>query len=76
MLIKLAFGFSLKAFVKDLIPEGMILLIMVVGVVLYPFHVEQIVLSAMIKGIWLLLFYCAGLVASKEYKLLLQLIRK
>ena len=76
MLIKLAFGFSLKTFVKDLIPEGMILLIMVVGVVLYPFHVEQIVLSAMIKGIWLLLFYCAGLVASKEYKLLLQLIRK
>ena len=76
MLIRFTFGFQIKAFAKDLLPELMILAIMIVGVLLYPFHVEHIVLSAFIKGIWLLLFYCAGLVVSKEYKLLLQLFVK
>jgi len=76
MLIRFAFGFQIKAFAKDLLPELMILAIMIVGVLLYPFHVGNIVLSALVKGVWLLLFYCAGLVVSKEYKLLLQLFVK
>lgn len=76
MLIRFTFGFQIKAFAKDLLPELMILAIMIVGVLLYPFHVGNIVLSALVKGVWMLLFYCAGLVVSKEYKLLLQLIGK
>jgi len=76
MLIRFTFGFQINAFAKDLLPELMILAIMIVGVLLYPFHVGNIVLSALVKGVWMLLFYCAGLVVSKEYKLLLQLIGK
>lgn len=76
MLIRFTFGFQIKAFAKDLLPELMVLAIMIVGVLLYPFHVGNIVLSALVKGVWMLLFYCAGLVVSKEYKLLLQLIGK
>lgn len=76
MLIRFTFGFQIKAFAKDLLPELMVLAIMIVGVLLYPFHVEHIVLSALVKGVWMLLFYCAGLVVSKEYKLLLQLFVK
>ena len=76
MLIKNGFRYRLRDFAKELIPEGFMLLIMIIAVILYPFKINGILLSALIKGVYLGAVYMAVLFLSKEYKLFLNLLKR
>lgn len=76
MLVKLGFGFSLRSFAKELLPELLMLAIMVLGVLIYPFDIQNIWLSLIVKCIYLGVLFLVGLGISKEYKLFLHYILK
>lgn len=76
MLVKLGFRYSLIAFVKELLPELLMLAIMVLGVWLYPFAIENVWLSLGVKCVYLGVLFLIGLVISKEYKLFLRYLLK
>lgn len=76
MLIKLGFRLRISDFVRQMLPQLIMLIIMVAGVLLYPFQVHGIFLSAVAKGLWLGLFYLAGLLLTKEYRLLLSVVKR
>jgi len=76
MLIKIGFKYSILDFAKRLLPELFILVMMLVAVKLYPLNINETILSAFIKCVYLGAFYLAALVISKEYKLFVSLLKK
>lgn len=76
LLIARLYRMKIGEFLKELLPEMMILAAVVVGVALYPFSMENIFLSLVIKCAWLGVIYLAMLFVTKEYKLLKSLIHK
>lgn len=76
MLIKIGFKYSFISFIRELVPETLILIVLFVSVKFYPFSVENIFLSAIAKGLFLLVIYLIMLIITKEYKLYLALIKK
>lgn len=76
MLIKKGFRFDLKPFLLEMLPELVILVIMIAGVLLYPFRIGNIFLSAIVKAMWLGVFYLVGLVVTKEHRLLLSVVKR
>lgn len=76
MLVKLGFKLSLRGFAKELLPELLMLAIMVLGVLVYPFDIQNIWLSLIVKCGYLGVLFLAGLSISKEYKLFLRYILK
>lgn len=76
MLIKMGFGKRMCSFIKELLPEVLILIVMIAAVILYPLSISNVFISAMAKGMYLGLIYIAALIVSKEHKLLLSLVKK
>ena len=76
MLIKMGFKYKISDFVKELIPELFILVVMLVAVKLYPLCITDTILSAMVKCVYLGVVYLAALFASKEYKLFVSLLKR
>lgn len=75
MLIKMGFKYRISRFAKELIPELFILIVMLVAVKLYPLHITQTILSAIIKCTYLGLVYVIALFVSKEYRLFMALVK-
>ncbi len=76
MLIKIGFKYKITGFLKELMPECFILLVMLIAVKMYPFHVAGTILSALIKCIYLGVVYALTLIVSKEYKLFISIIKR
>lgn len=76
MLIKIGFKYKVTDFLKELMPEGFILLVMFIAVYMYPFHVDGMILSALMKCIYLGVIYAFTLFVSKEYKLFISIIKR
>lgn len=76
MLIKLGFKFKIISFLKEIFPEIIILIIMVISVIFYPFSIEGIWLSVIVKCIYLGAVFLVCLMITKEYKLFLRLLKK
>ena len=75
MLVKLGFGYSLIAFFRQLLPEGILMLLMGAACAWNPVHAEQVLLSLACKGAYLLAVYAAGLLITGEYRLIVRMIR-
>lgn len=76
MLIKMGFKSKMSDFVKELVPELLILVVMLVAVKLYPFHVTGIIISAMVKCVYLGVFYLVALFVSKEYRIFVSILKR
>lgn len=76
MLIKMGFRYSMLDFAKEFLPEALMLVVMIVAVYFYPFNVSGIILSAVVKGIYLGVVYVIVLFISREYKLFKSLLKK
>lgn len=76
MLIKMGFKYKMSGFVKELIPELFILIVMLVAAKLYPLHITGTIFSAMVKCVYLGIVYVAALFVSKEYKLFVSLLKR
>lgn len=76
MLIKLGFHYRISDFIKELIPDMVILLIMVGAVVFYPFSISGIFMSVIVKGLYLGVIYCIALFLTKEYKVYFMIFRR
>ena len=76
MLVKMGFKYKMIDFIKELLPELFILMVMLISVRLYPFYIKNTFISAMIKCIYLGGIYVVALFMSKEYKLFLSLIKR
>ena len=76
MLIKMGFKYKMNEFIKELMPEVIILVVMFIAVKLYPLHITGTILSAVVKGTYLGIIYVVALWVSKEYKLFVSLLRR
>lgn len=76
MLIKMGFKYKMSDFVKELLPELFILIVMLVAVKLYPIHIAGTIISTIVKCAYLGIVYVATLLVSKEYKLFVSLIKR
>lgn len=76
MLIKMAFKYKMSDFAKELLPEIVILVIMILAVYIYPLHIDGIIVSMLVKGVYLGVIYIAALFVSKEYKIFVSLLKK
>lgn len=76
MLIKMGFKYKMSDFVKELIPELFILIVMLAAVKLYPFHITGSIFSAVIKCVYMGIIYIVVLFVSKEYKLFMSLLKR
>lgn len=76
MMVKLGFRFRLADFLLRMLPQGIMLVIMVCGVLTYPFAIGNVFLSAVVKFAWLAVFYGAGLLITKQHRLLLSVLKK
>lgn len=76
MLIKMGFRYRVITFVKELLPEIVILVVMAVAVFVYPFKVNGIIGSAFVKAAYLGALYLAALFMSKEYKLFSNIMKR
>lgn len=76
MLIKMGFKYKMSDFVKELVPEMLILVVMLVAVKFYPFHVTRTILSTVVKCVYLGIIYVVVLFVSKEYKLFVSIIKR
>lgn len=76
MLIKMGFGYSLLNFAKELLPEIFILVFMIVAVIFYPFSIDGVLLSVIIKALYLGVVYFVALALSKEYKIFASILKK
>ncbi|MCF0174877.1 MAG: lipopolysaccharide biosynthesis protein [Bacteroidales bacterium] len=75
MLIRLGFKFSLIDFIKDIYKEILIMVVVFACVLLCPVYVENVFLSALLKGLWTLVPFCVGLAVSGEWKILRLLLK-
>lgn len=76
MLIKIGFGYKITDFIKDIKLEIVMLIVMIVADLLYPFSINSDVLSFLAKGAYLGLIHLILLIITKEYKFLIDLIKK
>lgn len=76
MLIKIGFGYKLRSFVSKLYIEFFILFIMIIASVVYPFRFSNIVLSILVKCLYLLIVFLIAMFISKEYKIFTTLFKK
>lgn len=76
MLIKMAFRFKLSSFFKDICKEILILMIMIIVTIIYPFKISNIVYSLIIKSIYLGVIYLALLIFTKEIRIFTNILKK
>lgn len=76
MLIKIGFRYKLFVFLREMLPEIFILIVMLFAVKLYPFNIAGTFISVFVKCLYLGAIYLITLLVSKEYKLLVSLIRQ
>lgn len=70
-LIKGGFHMSLPAFFKSLTPEFMMTAIMIAAIFLFRFEFENIVVSLLVKCIYIGVVWLLMMVVSKEYKIII-----
>ncbi len=75
MLIRYGFGYSLRAFLSGLKKEGLLVAVMAASDLVFPFQADNLWLSALVKGLWLLVFYCGGLLLTGDDRLLVSVLR-
>lgn len=76
MLITIGFRNKLCLFISDMIAEVFILIVMIFAIVLYPFSISNVLLSAATKSIYLLFIFAIAMLISKEYKLFVSLLKR
>lgn len=76
MLIKLGFKYHLRSFVKGLIPEIIMGVIMISAIFLYPFQIEGVFLSIIVKCVYLGIIYLIALIFTKEYVIFKSLMKR
>ncbi|WP_027968155.1 lipopolysaccharide biosynthesis protein [Streptococcus equinus] len=76
ILIKLGFRFKLSKFFFDILPDIFVLVVMIIAVVIYPLHIANILLSILLKGIFLLIIFANALFFTGEFRIFIQLFRK
>jgi PST family polysaccharide transporter len=76
MLIKMGFKYKISTFLRELLPEFFILIFMLIAVRLYPFNINAIFVSAIVKCIYLGIIYLIALFVSREYKLFVSMIKR
>ncbi|MCL5457520.1 lipopolysaccharide biosynthesis protein [Loigolactobacillus coryniformis] len=73
MLIRLALNRPLKEFFRQLIPEGIILIGMVIACIMYNWHVSSLLFSLGLKGGYLGIIYLVLLFITGEYRIYIHL---
>ena len=76
MLIKGSFSFSLLSYYKDIIPEVFIYLIITSVSFIDFFRIQNILLSLIVKVLYITVIYILLLLVTKEYKVLYSLVKK
>lgn len=69
LLLRKGFGYRLSPFILELVPELVMTLVMCAAVVLYPFMVQGIVWSFVVKVSYVCILFVAMMLISREYKL-------
>ena len=76
MLIKMGFHYKIIDFIKELIPDIVILLVMILAVLLYPLSISNVLVSVFVKGIYLGVVYLIALVVTKEHKVYFMIFKR
>jgi teichuronic acid exporter len=76
MLIRMGFNYQLISFIKEISPEIIMLCGMIIGVFLYPLHIEATFASFIIKCGYLGVIYLVLLFITKEYRLFKVLLNR
>lgn len=76
MLIKLGFKYKLMEFLKELLPEVILIVGMVVGILVYNFTIKSIFLSLVCKCAFLGVIYIVLLFLTKEHKIFKSLLKR
>lgn len=74
MLIRLGFKYKIGKFLEDILPDLVILLGMEIGVACYHFNVSNMIISGMLKALYLMVLFILLLYLTGEYKLFKGLI--
>ena len=75
MLIKYGFQLPLLPFFFELKQEIIVSLFMIIGIVTYHFSLPNVFFSLIVKTVWLGVFFCLGLLFTKETRFLLSILR-
>lgn len=76
MLIKFGFKYRMMNFIKEMLPEVFILVIMIVAVKMYPFHFTDLILSGFVKCLYLGVVYLIALFISREHRIFTSLLKR
>lgn len=76
MLVKLGFRYSFWDFIKQLLKEFLIMIVMCAGVLLYPFSNNQIWMSVLSKTLYLSVLFVIMLFITKEYKVFTSIFKR
>lgn len=76
MLIKMGFRYKMTDFLRELKPEIFILVVLLIAVKIYPLHLPGIILSALVKCLYLGVIYTITLLVTKEYKLFVSIVKR
>jgi PST family polysaccharide transporter len=78
MLIKKGFGYKLWTFFKKIISDIVVFIILFAGLFLFSNYIKinNVLISALLKGVVGLIFYLLGLVMTKQHKILISLIKR
>lgn len=76
MLICMGFKYKLSRFIKDVSKEIIILLGMIIAVLLYNFIISDVILSFIVKFVYLGAVFIVLLILTGEFRLLLSFVKK
>lgn len=75
MLLEFGFGYDMPGFFKGILPEIAILAVVGCAAFFYPFHVENLWLSAFCKGAWVSAAFLLSIFVSGEHRYVVKLFK-
>lgn len=76
IMMKYGFGYKFGKFIKEISINIIMLIVVVIAALIYPFTIPNTFVSLMIKGIYMSLIYCVCMYVTKEYKILKILLKR
>lgn len=76
IVVKYGFNYRVFSFYKDIKNEIILLIALILGALVYPFHIENLIFSFIMKLIWVSVITIVVLLVTKEYRVLINFIKR
>lgn len=75
IVVKYGFNYSIYSFYKDIKYEIILFIMLIIGCLIYPFNIEHLIISFIVKLIWISVITVVTLLFTKEYRVLTNFIK-